>query len=56
MKKILLILTGSIFVVSAYAQGNGNGNGNGNIPTEHNEGLLPNCRPRWPQENSVLLS
>ena len=42
MKKILLILTGSIFMVSAYAQGNGNGNGNGNgsIPTEHNEATI----------------
>ena len=40
MKKILLILTGSIFVISAYAQGNGNGNGNGSIPTEHNEATI----------------
>ena len=44
MKKILLILTGSIFVISAYAQSNGNGNGNGNwngsIPTEHNEATI----------------
>jgi amidase len=40
MKKILLILTGSIFVISAYAQGNGNGNGNGNIPAEHNEATI----------------
>jgi amidase len=44
MKKILLILTGSIFVISAYAQSNGNGNGkgngNGSIPTEHNEATI----------------
>ena len=42
MKKILLILTGSFFVISTYGQGNGNGNGNGNgsIPTEHNEATI----------------
>src|SRR6476620_11089846 len=54
MKKILLILTGSIFVISAYAQGNGNGNGNangndnvdanGNIPTAHNEATIAQLR------------
>jgi len=45
MKKILLILTGFIFVISAYAQGNGNANGNdnvdaNNIPTAHNEATI----------------
>jgi amidase len=40
MKKILLILTSTVFALTTYAQGNGNGNGNGNIPTEHNEATI----------------
>src|SRR5437773_10881857 len=42
MKKILLILTSTVFAFTVYGQGNGNGNGNrnGNIPTEHNEATI----------------
>jgi amidase len=42
MKKILLILTSTVFALSAYPQGNENasGNGNSNIPTQHNEATI----------------
>ena len=36
MKKILLILTSTVFALITYAQGNGNGN----IPTAHNEATI----------------
>ena len=58
MKKILLILTSTVFAFTVYGQGNGNGNGNrnGNIPTEHNEATIGQLQAEMASEKPAQFT